>query len=69
VAIKKLPQCGIQDFPVLLTFSLKDYKHVMFPHKGSSHTGPWFVLSKLNSTATWFTFRFAHYTTIIFCHL
>jgi hypothetical protein len=36
----KTPQCGIQDFPVLLTFSLKDNKNVMFPDKGSSHTGP-----------------------------
>ena len=53
---KKMPQCGIQDFPVLLTFSFKAYKHVLLLNKGSGHNGPWFGLSaKLNSTATWCT--------------
>ena len=65
----------IQDFPVLLTFSFKTYKHVLLLNKSFGHNGPWFVLSaKLNSPATWCTlghlFRFAHYTTtIFFCHL
>ena len=32
--IVKIPQCGIQDFPVLLTFSFKAYKHVLILKKG-----------------------------------
>ena len=31
---KKIPQCGIQDFPVWLTFSYKAYKHVLILKKG-----------------------------------
>ena len=32
--IKKISQCGIQDYPVLLTFSFKAYKHVLILKKG-----------------------------------
>ena len=34
VGTKKIPQCGIQDFPALLTFSFKAYQHVLILKKG-----------------------------------